>query len=55
MTFNSTSIQVDLADLPRPDAALTAVEPTALPRPLPAVTDSGRISFGAACRLPLQK
>jgi hypothetical protein len=57
-TFHTVSDQGSLADLPRPDAALTSVQPGtggALPRPLPAITDSGRISFGAAGRLPMQK
>lgn len=57
-TFRTVSDRASLADLPRPDTDLTSVQPDAgcaLPRPLPAVIDSGRISFGAACRLPLQK
>jgi hypothetical protein len=54
-TFHFASNQVSVADLPRPDAASVQSGDCALPRPLPAVTDSGRISFGAAARLPLQK
>ncbi|WP_428535397.1 hypothetical protein [Rhodopila sp.] len=47
-TFDAASHQASLADLPRPDMAVTDIQ-----GPVPAVTDSGRISFGAACRLPL--
>jgi len=54
-TFRFASNQVSVADLPRPDAASVQPVGGALPRPLPAVTDSGRISFGASCRIPLQK
>jgi hypothetical protein len=56
-TIHSVSDQgsiTDSADLPRPDTASAAAR-SALPRPLLSVTDTGRISFGAACRLPLQK
>jgi hypothetical protein len=47
----------DIADLPRPDAPTTPASdtPDALPRPVPLVSDTGRIKFGAACRIPLQK
>jgi hypothetical protein len=51
MTQNAT-IQTD--DLPRPD---TTPQPGAqtTARRLPNVLDTGRISFGAACRPPVQK
>lgn len=26
-----------------------------LPRPIPSISDTGRIKFGAACRIPVQK
>jgi hypothetical protein len=49
----------DSADLPRPDAVFPVSDETsfgqALPRPLPDVNDSGRIMFGASCRIPMQK
>lgn len=45
-------------DLPRPETAAAPASagqhaPTVLPRPAPSVNDTGRISFGAACRLPV--
>ena len=42
-------------DLPQPDKASTASRATALSQPTPGTRDTGRISFGAACRLPLVK
>ncbi|MEA2739320.1 MAG: hypothetical protein QOH05_2627 [Acetobacteraceae bacterium] len=49
----------DSADLPRPDAADFISSDTgaglASARPLPAVNDSGRIRFGAACRPSIKK
>lgn len=57
MTAPSFVLSIDQVagntDLPHPEAAFATV--SALPLPLPAVNDTGRISFGAACRLPLQK
>ena len=51
-TFQAASNEVSLAaDLPRPDAAPTSVQPAGAP--IPAVADSGRITFGASCRIPL--
>ena len=53
-TFHAASDQVSHSDLPRPDgivAELAAADVHTCPTA--AVTDSGRISFGAACRLPL--
>ena len=57
---SSTSILNTLAantdDLPRPDAiASGAAATTSLKRPVIDVTDTGRISFGAAMRLPVAK
>jgi hypothetical protein len=62
-TIQSASDQVfitDNVDLPRPDPTSAPVyaglaDGVASPRPLPCVNDSGRISFGAGFRLPLQK
>jgi hypothetical protein len=62
-TIHSASDQVfitDNADLPRPDTTSAAIsagpaDGVASPRPLPCVNDSGRISFGAGFRIPLQK
>lgn len=51
-------LSADTDALPCPDTtALTASGSgvNMLPRPLPRVTDTGRIKFGAACRLPVQK
>jgi len=42
-------------DLPRPESMLAATRFSVPPRPLSGVADTGRISFGAACRLPNQK
>ncbi len=42
-------------DLPHPETMLATIRSSMLPRPLPGVADSGRILFGAACRLPNQK
>ena len=44
-------------DLPQPQTAFAPVSVgqdagSALSRPAPSVNDTGRISFGAACRLP---
>jgi hypothetical protein len=49
-----------IADLPSsrdasPADFLGAVMINALPLPLPCTTDTGRIKFGAACRIPVQK
>ena len=46
----------DSVDLPRPETASTLISSAAggatkLPRPLPSVGDTGRISFGASCRI----
>jgi hypothetical protein len=62
-TIHSASDQgfiTDNADLPAPDttsAPLSAgpVGTVTSPKPLPCVNDSGRISFGAGFRFPLQK
>ena len=62
-TFSFASHQAsiaDSADLPNPEMASTSIScelntGIKLPRPLPSVIDSGRISFGASCRMPLQK
>ena len=43
----------DNGDLPRPETAFGTG--SVLPRPMPNVNDTGRISFGAACRLPITK
>jgi hypothetical protein len=56
-TIHSVSDQgsiTDDADLPRPDTAFVQTS-SAMPRPVPSVNDSGRIKFGAAARLPVQK
>jgi hypothetical protein len=56
-TANSTSqhasIDLDI-DLPASDAA-AASKVAAQPRPPIDVKDTGRILFGASCRMPLQK
>jgi hypothetical protein len=56
-TIHSVSDQgsiADSADLPRPDTASAQTSST-VPRPVPSVNDTGRIKFGAAARLPVQK
>jgi hypothetical protein len=56
-TIHSVSDQgsiTDSADLPRPDTASVQTS-SAMPRPVPSVNDTGRIQFGASCRIPLQK
>jgi hypothetical protein len=50
--FNSNAAN---DDLPLPDMAPVSALPSALPQPLPGITDTGRITFGAACRLPTPK
>lgn len=49
----------DSAELPPPDATSAVnsgvVDSIALPRAIPNTVDSGRISFGAAMRLPVRK
>jgi hypothetical protein len=47
-------------DLPSPKTTLAPDSagndaPSALPRPLPSINDTGRIIFGAGCRLPIHK
>ena len=46
----------DHVDLPRPETTSTSIPfaaaaAIALPRPLASVDDTGRISFGASCRI----
>jgi hypothetical protein len=54
------SNDLPISDLPRPDSASDSISSNsdaqiALPRALPKIADSGRISFGAGYRLPLSK
>lgn len=57
----TTPVFVSDQDQSTDAAAVTAVVTVqttgsaALPRPLSSVNDTGRISFGAACRIPEQK
>jgi hypothetical protein len=55
---SNNDLDCDITGLPCPDteASIEASDQVkALPRPMPAIGDTGRIKFGAACRIPLPK
>lgn len=58
--ISNNELVADMTGLPSPDTAADAtssdqVATKALPRPMAAINDTGRIKFGAACRIPTQK
>ena len=57
MTSSNTVAQTDINDdLPAPVGQSNQVPfVSGLPRPVPSIADTGRISFGAGFRLPVTK
>jgi len=58
-TLSDQDPLINCADLPPPDKASELISSAAnasptLSKPIPAVNDTGRIIFGASCRIPVR-